>query len=223
MAITAAVLIGAAACGGGDGDGAASGGEHGTGHPTGSPASPGAAQGAHNAQDVAFARMMIPHHRQAVRMSKVVLAGSGDARVRTLAGQIEKAQAPEIRTMTGWLKRWGAEAPPENGGDMPGMNHGGGDMPGMDHGSGPSQGTGSGGDMPGMMSGKEMAAFGELKGAELDRGFLTMMIAHHEGAVTMARQEQAKGAYGPAKSLADAIVRTQQAEIAQMRTLLKKR
>ncbi|MFC6934013.1 hypothetical protein ACFQHO_29125 [Actinomadura yumaensis] len=41
MAITAAVLIGAAACGGGDGDGAASGGEHGTGHPTGSPASPG--------------------------------------------------------------------------------------------------------------------------------------------------------------------------------------
>lgn len=227
MTITAAVLIGAAACGGGDGDsGAASGGKHATGHPTGSPASPGAAQGAHNAQDVTFARMMIPHHRQAVRMSKVVLAGSGDARVRRLAEQIEKAQAPEIQTMTGWLKQWGAEAPPENGGGMPGMDHGdGGGMPGMDHGSGPSRGTGSGtgsgGGMPGMMSDKEMTAFGKLKGAELDRRFLTMMIAHHEGAVTMARQEQAKGAYGPAKSLADAIVRTQQAEITQMKAMLK--
>jgi uncharacterized protein (DUF305 family) len=48
-----------------------------------------------------------------------------------------------------------------------------------------------------------------------------MMIKHHEGAITMAKVEQAKGSYDPAKMLAANIVSGQSAEIATMRSLLK--
>ncbi|MBO2447043.1 DUF305 domain-containing protein [Actinomadura barringtoniae] len=195
---SAIVLFGAAACGGDDakGDDGHSGGmaSHGM---SASPSAP-AAQG-HNEHDVTFAQMMIPHHRQAVEMSEVVLAGSKNPQVRKLAEQIRNAQDPEIQTMSGWLKQWGAGS-----GDM-------GGMAGMHH------------EMPGMMGAKDMAAFGRLKGAALDRRFLTMMIEHHQGAVTMAGTEQAKGSYPQAKALADSIIKAQQAEIATMRGLLKSR
>ncbi|MFC9976952.1 DUF305 domain-containing protein [Spirillospora sp. NPDC127200] len=203
LAIGAAVLLGTAACGG-DGD-KGDKGDKGDGAGPGrgamsSSAAPSSAAG-HNAQDVMFAQMMIPHHRQAVQMSKVVAAGSGDAEVRRLAAQIERAQAPEIETMSGWLRQWGEQVPAEGAG-----------QPAMDH---------HGGGMAGMMTPEQMAAFEKLKGEALDRRFLTMMIEHHEGAVTMAREEQAKGAHPAAKTMAGEIVRTQQDEIAAMRKLLR--
>ncbi|GAA3945399.1 DUF305 domain-containing protein [Actinomadura viridis] len=204
----AVALVGTAACGGGD-EGTSGGSGHAS-PPAGAASSTPAAR--HNAQDVKFAQMMIPHHRQAVEMSKVVAARSGDPEVKRLAGQIERAQAPEISTMTGWLRQWGATVPPEDGGAGEG-GHGGMDHGGMDHG-------GSGGGMPGMMTGKQMADLGKATGAALDRMFLTMMIEHHEGAVVMAREEQSKGAHPDAKAMAAAIVRTQQTEIATMRGML---
>ena len=49
-----------------------------------------------------------------------------------------------------------------------------------------------------------------------------MMIAHHEGAITMANEEAAKGSNPQAKALATKIVGDQQAEIATMKDLLTK-
>ncbi|MFC4910968.1 DUF305 domain-containing protein [Actinomadura gamaensis] len=160
-----------------------------------------ASQNGHNAQDVMFAQMMIPHHRQAVAMAKTVLAKGADPKVRNLAGRIEKAQAPEIEKMSGWLKAWGESVPAE--GD------GGHATSGMGH------------AMPGMMTGKQMAAFGRASGKDVDRMFLTMMIEHHKGAVTMAEQERKSGASAEARALADEIVRAQQAEITEMGGLLR--
>ncbi|MEU2231658.1 DUF305 domain-containing protein [Streptomyces vietnamensis] len=57
-------------------------------------------------------------------------------------------------------------------------------------------------------------------GRTFDTMFLTMMIEHHEGAVGMAKTERLKGAYGPAEVLADRIIKTQTAEITQMRAML---
>ncbi|MFD0902515.1 DUF305 domain-containing protein [Actinomadura sediminis] len=177
-----ALAIGLSACGG-DGGAPASAGH------SGRSASAGAA---HNAQDVMFAQMMIPHHRQAVEMAELAATRAGSPEVRELAVQIAKAQGPEIRTMTGWLESWGE---PEAG-------HAG-------HG------------MDGMMSGEQMTELEGLSGAAFDRAFLEMMIEHHEGAVTMARDEQARGGFPDAKAMAGAIVRTQRAEIAKMRKLLE--
>ncbi|MEU3842229.1 DUF305 domain-containing protein [Streptomyces sp. NPDC028635] len=195
-----------AACGGGTGDG----GHQGHAAPSASaPASGGVSAGAHNAQDVAFAQGMIPHHRQALEMARLAADRGSSARVKDLAARIEKAQDPEIRTMSGWLTAWGEDVPQD----------GGSDMPGMDHHSAHSGASGMAG-MPGMMGEQDMAELRKASGEDFDRLFLTMMVEHHKGALEMAKAEQAKGAYGPAKETAGDIVTGQSAEIAEMNGLL---
>ncbi|MBT2541789.1 DUF305 domain-containing protein [Streptomyces sp. ISL-44] len=155
----------------------------------------------HDQADVTFAQGMIPHHRQAILMSDMVAAHGASAQVKALAEKIKKAQAPEIETMSGWLKAWGEKVP--TGISMDGMGHG-------DDGSG----------MPGMMDDQDMNRLGNASGNAFDTMFLTMMIEHHEGAIDMAKTEKQQGAYGPAKALADDIITSQTAEIAQMRKML---
>ena len=49
----------------------------------------------HNHADMMFARMMIPHHEQAIEMSDIILGKQDiDPRVVELATQIKAAQAP---------------------------------------------------------------------------------------------------------------------------------
>jgi uncharacterized protein (DUF305 family) len=55
-----------------------------------------------SANDQMFAQMMIPHHEQAIEMSKLALAISKDSEVLQLAEQIESAQGPEIEQMKSW-------------------------------------------------------------------------------------------------------------------------
>ncbi|MFI9804044.1 DUF305 domain-containing protein [Streptomyces sp. NPDC052301] len=193
VTVTAAVVL--AACGGNSD----SGGHAGPGHDAS--ATPGASAGAgrHNARDVAFAQSMIPHHQQALEMAKLAADRASSDRVKDLAARIEKAQDPEIRTMTGWLKGWGEQVP----------------MAGMDH----SGGSGHAG-MSGMMSDDDMAALRKADGKDFDTKFLTMMVEHHQGAVDMAGAERSEGAYGPAKAMAGDIVTGQTAEIKEMKELL---
>ena len=160
-------------------------------------------QGDHTQADVTFAQQMVPHHRQAVEMAKLVPSHSTNQKVLELASQIQQAQDPEIQKMTGWLQTWGAPAP-TTGMNMPGMN-----MPGMDHGS-----------MPGMMTSDDMTKLGQVKGAAFDRLWLQMMIQHHQGAVEMAKTELQQGASNEARQLAQQIIDTQQKEIATMNQLL---
>ncbi|MET9578821.1 DUF305 domain-containing protein [Streptomyces sp. DT199] len=203
VAATGAAAVVLAACGGDGADRAAGGAGHGDagGHaPAGTP-SP---QGAHNPQDVAFAQGMIPHHRQALEMARLAADRASSGTVKDLAGRIEKAQDPEIRTMTGWLKSWGEKVPGGAGGG------------GMDHSASGHSG------MPGMMGGEDMAALEKLTGKAFDVQFLTLMVEHHEGAVEMARTEQDKGRHGPAKAMAGDIVTAQNAEIGEMNKLLGK-
>ncbi|OBG82335.1 DUF305 domain-containing protein [Mycobacterium sp. E802] len=150
----------------------------------------------HNDADVMFAQHMIPHHQQAVEMSDVLLAKPDiDAQVRDLATQIKDAQAPEIAQMQDWLTQWGN--PP-----MPPMDHG--DM----------------GHMQGMVSEADMTALREAQGVEAAKLFLTHMIAHHEGAITMAKDEIRDGKNPAALELARTIVSTQQQEIDAMKQKL---
>jgi uncharacterized protein (DUF305 family) len=60
-----------------------------------------------------------------------------------------------------------------------------------------------------------------LTGSAFDKMFLTMMISHHNGAITMARDELANGKYGDALGLAASIQVTQQGQVKQMQDLMK--
>ncbi|WP_104172935.1 DUF305 domain-containing protein [Arthrobacter sp. Y81] len=80
----------------------------------------------HNAADVMFAWIMIPHHAQAVEMSDVMLAKKDiPADVTALATRIKAAQGPEIDTMTGWLKSWNESMQEPNAHDMSTQGTGG--------------------------------------------------------------------------------------------------
>ncbi|MFV2021557.1 DUF305 domain-containing protein [Micromonospora sp. LOL_023] len=153
-----------------------------------------------NGTDVAFARDMIPHHRQAMEMADLAVDRAGSAEVRTLADQIRQAQDPEITQMAGWLTEWGQPLP------SPGQYTGQDEHHGM----------------PGMMTGAEMAALAGAAGAEFDRLFLDMMIRHHEGAVRMAGILHSDGIHPAVRQLAESIATSQQSEITEMRGLLER-
>jgi uncharacterized protein (DUF305 family) len=170
-------------------------------------------QTGHNAQDVTFAQQMIPHHSQAVDMAKLVPARSTNPKILDLASRIEKAQAPEIQQMQGWLTTWGVTTTSTSSMpgmstsmSMPGMTDGA--MPGMDHGS-----------MPGGMTDADMKQLAGAKGAQFDSMWLSMMIMHHQGAIDMAKTEITQGSNAEAKSLAQKIIDGQQAEITEMQAL----
>ncbi|MEU9169858.1 DUF305 domain-containing protein [Streptomyces sp. NPDC048420] len=188
VAVSAALTL--TACGGESDDGGAA--------DTSPAASADASAAAHNEQDVSFAQGMIPHHEQAVEMARLAADRASSAEVKDLAARVEKAQGPEISTMTDWLKTWGEDVPES----MPGMDHSG--MAGM----------------AGMMSTEDMEKLGKASGKDFDSMFLTMMVEHHEGAVEMATTEQDKGAYKAATAMAGDIVTTQNAEINEMKKIL---
>lgn len=167
---------------------------------TATSSSQAASSGAHNAADVQFSQLMIPHHRQAVTMAGLATTRAASPKVKALATAIDRAQGPEITKMTGWLKSWGESVPS------------GSSMGGMDMGNA---------SMPGMMSTKDMTDLKSLTGAAFDARFLTMMISHHQGAITMARQEQKTGKDTAATALAKSIAASQTAQITTMRNLLK--
>ena len=155
-----------------------------------------------DAADVAFAQLMIPHHQQAIEMADLAAKYAKSTQVKDLAAQIKGAQGPEIEMMTQWLQDW--EAPMT----MPSPD---GDMGDMDMG-----GMGS----AGMMSEAEMMGLAESRGAEFDQMWLQMMIAHHQGAVTMAQQVLETTNDPEVTALAQDVVQAQQAEIDAMQQLL---
>lgn len=184
---------------------------------------------AHNQADMDFARMMIPHHQQAVEMSDIILAKQGvDPRVVDLATQIKDAQGPEIEKMQGWMKQWGMSGMPGMS-DMPGMSGtpttttmpmpggsmmpSGSMMPGM-----PGMGDMSG--MDGMMSAADMDALKNAQGVEASKLFLAGMIKHHQGALVMAQDEVKNGQFPDAVAMAESILESQQKEIDTMNQIL---
>jgi uncharacterized protein (DUF305 family) len=149
-----------------------------------------------NADDVAFATNMIPHHQQAVDLSALAPERSTDPELLELATRISAAQQPEIETLKVFLVQW-----KEN--TDTGSGHGG-----------------HGGTMQGMVDEATMTRLESLSGAEFDTLWLESMISHHQGAIEMAKAEIANGENVDAKRLAQTIIDTQQAEIGQMKQML---
>ncbi|WP_406481469.1 DUF305 domain-containing protein [Streptomyces sp. NBC_01615] len=170
-----------------------SGMDHGSSKSSAS-ATAAAKSGAFDDADVTFAQSMIPHHQQAVEMAQLADGRASDSEIKDIAAKIEKAQDPEIKTMTGWLQSWGK---PTAMGNMPGMDMG-----------------------DGMMSDKDMKELKAMKGTEFDKMFAQMMIDHHNGAIDMARTEQKSGRNTDAKTMADGIVTGQSAEVKQLQGIL---
>ncbi|MEO8295841.1 MAG: DUF305 domain-containing protein [Gemmatimonadota bacterium] len=165
--------------------------------------------------DVDFMSGMIHHHSQALVMADWAPSHGASPEVRTLASRIDAGQRDEIILMQRWL-RDRHQAVPDSmamGGmnhSMPGMNH---SMPGMD--SMPL--------MPGMLTAAQMAQLDSARGTRFDRLFLTFMIQHHKGALTMV--DALFGSQGAAQDedsfrLASNVYADQSTEINRMTLML---
>lgn len=152
-------------------------------------------QGAVNSlipDDATFLAMMIPHHQQAVEMSKLAATNGASPEVQKLADAIANAQAPEIAQMQSLLEAGGALG--ELGKHM--------------------------GHMDGLLSEEQMNELQNARGADFDRLYLEGMIAHHEGAIAMAKNVIESGSNTAVVTLAQSIIDAQTAEIAQIKQLL---
>ena len=125
-----------------------------------------------NAADVRFMSGMIDHHAQAILMAGWAPNHGASASVRALCERIVVGQRDEIGLMQRWLRERGLPVPDGN------ANHAD-DMPGMDHPTGL---------MPGMLTPTQLAQLDAARGPEFDRLFLTFMIQHHQGAITMVNE-----------------------------------
>lgn len=159
-----------------------------------------------NHADVAFLQMMIPHHAQALEMADLAELRASSPAVRSLAERIRAAQAPEILVMAGWLHE--REMPVPRAAEDPAS---------YDHAQHGHHG------MAGMLTAEQMRRLTKARGPEFDRLFLRGMIAHHQGALTMAENVATTGADLRVSELAADVSASQAAEIDRMESLLGSR
>ncbi len=122
------------------------------------------------AADVQFMSGMIGHHAQAVLMAGWAPTHGARQSVRALCERIVVGQRDEIVLMQRWLR--------DRHETVPDADPRGQMMPGMDH---PML-------MPGMLTPEQMARLDSAQGPAFDRLFLTFMIQHHQGAITMVNE-----------------------------------
>lgn len=147
--------------------------------------------------DVRFMQGMIAHHAQAIFMSRMAAAHGASPRLQRFADKIDQSQQAEIRLMQGWLRANGQAAP-----DTSSWRH----MM-----------------MPGMLTAEQLRQLDASQGAEFDRQFLTLMIQHHRGALSMVHD--LLSTYGAAQDVdvnvfANDVDTVQTAEIRMMLQML---
>ena len=152
-----------------------------------------------NEVDIGFADDMRTHHLQGVTLSLAYLEDGTDPTLRQMANEIVIVQAGESRLMGQWLEDWGnPDLDLDNAMEWMGMA--------------PVPQT----EQPGMASEAELAELEAAEGEELDDLFSSLMIAHHRGGQHMAQYAVDHGSEEVVTDLAQAIVTTQQSEVAEM-------
>jgi len=155
----------------------------------------------HSPDDVRFMQDMIPHHQQALEMAVLVADRTNHPELIDAAGRIRASQQDEIKFMQRWLRERGERVPETMAHHAMHTAH----------------------KMAGMATPQQMAELAAAEGTDFDRLFLTLMIAHHEGAVKMVKHllKQPGSAFDPALfEFSNDITNDQTAEIKRMNSIL---
>ncbi len=151
--------------------------------------------------DSQFMQDMIPHHHQAIEMAALVADRTNRPELIDVAGRINASQDDEIRFMQDWLRSRGEPVPDPTAHHAMHTTH----------------------TVAGMATPEQMAELAAAEGTAFDRMFLTLMIAHHEGAVRMVEEllELPGSAYDAVLfEFTSDITNDQTAEIERMHALL---
>lgn len=160
-----------------------------------------------SAADVSFMQGMIMHHSQAVKMTDLLRVRTHSKELLELGKRISISQTDEMKYMKQWLEDRGKPVSMEH--DMSHMDHMKMAMPMM---------------MPGMLTPEQMKALAKATGPAFDRLFLTGMIQHHGGALTMVQDLFNTPGAGQDSQLYDFatdVDNTQRAEINIMQSMLR--
>ena len=154
-----------------------------------------------NEADADFVRMMIPHHHQALVLSRLAPDRTTSSDLLALAGRIDVEQTVEITTMQQWQAQNGFdETDPESAYTMMMQD------PMMI-------------EMMGMATQAELDQLETLSGTAFDKLFLQLMIDHHQGAIDMCVQVMTHGQEPVLQSMANEMLTTQSTQIFQMQAM----
>jgi len=158
----------------------------------------------YTAADVHFMSGMIHHHAQAVLIAGWAPSHDASPSLRALCERIVVGQRDEIGLMRRWLQSRHEDVPDSHA--WPTL------MPGLDHTP----------MLPGMLTPEQLVQLDRARGPEFDRLFLSFMIQHHQGAITMVNQLFGQGA-GEQETVfrfASDVFADQSTEIARMQKML---
>lgn len=157
--------------------------------------------------EAGFARDMQVHHLQGVDLAMIVRDRTVDPDMRRMAYDMATTQGHQAGQLYGWLSAWGLS---QLGSQPP--------MTWMGH-----TGHGMGVLMPGMATPQQVAELTAASGVDAERLFLTLMIAHHRGALEMSRAVLERSGHPAVTAFARGVLASQQSEIDLMTTLLRQR
>lgn len=141
--------------------------------------------------DVDFMTMMAMHHQGGIDMANIEIAKGSQENIKSIAKTIAEDQEKEIKEIQNWLSKNKDVKNPPDGNSSKLMD-------------------------------AMMNAMMEMKmSGNVDKDFLSMMIMHHEEAIAMAEVEIKYGTNAEAKKMAQEVIKKQQNEIKEMKTLLK--
>ena len=163
------------------------------------------ADSSHTAADIQFMTLMIPHHDQALTMSKMAPDRTNNKEVLEIAGRIEKSQADEIAFMRQWLSERGASLTSTETHEHHEASHSGHNK------------------MHGMASENQLSELKNSEATKFDQMFLKLMIAHHDGAIKMVKdlRDQPGSAYDSSlNEFASDVSNDQTVEIERMNQML---
>ena len=155
-----------------------------------------------NEADADFVRMMIPHHHQALVLSRLAPDRTTSSDLLALAGRIDVEQTVEITTMQQWQAQNGFDETDPESAYMMMMQD-----PMMI-------------EMMGMATQAELDQLETLSGTAFDKLFLQLMIDHHQGAIDMCVQVMTHGQEPVLQSMANEMLTTQSTQIFQMQAML---
>ncbi len=143
--------------------------------------------------DLQFLDTMTHHHQGALDMAKMAVEKTQNQELKAFAQKITADQTREIAQMKNWREKWFSGKPAAMNMEMPGMN-----------------------DSMKMMMGDGMKKMEAASSKDFDIHFLDMMTPHHQGATVMAKEALTKAEHPEIKTLANQIIKAQEAEIKQM-------
>jgi uncharacterized protein (DUF305 family) len=157
---------------------------------------------ASDSAEAGFARDMIVHHEQAVRMAELITGTTRDTSLKAISTDIVYVQQFQMGQLWGWLESWKVPRIV----DTPAMTWMG--MPVEDR-------------MPGMASPEEIGKLQTARGDARDEQFMRLMVPHHQAGVAMAEAVLARTDRSEVRKLAEQLAAAQTFEIDAMQDLLE--